>query len=70
MKVYIVTRFADYESDQILKVFDSKEKAKYLCEKTIFEIKSTWYPDEEIEKLPTGYRIGDIGVCFTEMEVE
>jgi len=73
MMVYVVEHFTDHEGSQFIKAFNHKEDALAFCKQKIgFVHENIFHKDEneEIEELPTGYRTGDEGYIYNEMEVE
>lgn len=70
MIVYVVEHFTDYESSQIIKAFKCKEDALAFCKQKIVFTHENDFHKEEIESLPTGYRTGDQGYIYNELEVE
>ncbi len=70
MEVYLIEYFVDYEGSQIGRVYSDEEDALLYCEEEVKRIKKDYYPDKEIEKLPTGYRIGSRGVIYQKRMVE
>ena len=70
MIVYVIKRFTDYESSQIIKAFKHKKDALAFCSEEIIKIHDNDFHKEKIEGLPTGYRTGDKGCIYVEMKVE
>lgn len=70
MIVYVIEKFTDYESSRIIKAFKDKNKALAFCLEEIKKVHETDYHKEDIEELPTGYRTGDQGYIYNELEVE
>jgi hypothetical protein len=69
-KIYVVSWSVDWEGKTLIEAFKHPTLAFKKCESLVKEWKYTriGYSNDEIEELPTGYKIQDM--CFTYEEVE